>query len=80
MNVPFNQDDLKRGAWYLALYNEVFTNGQRDIGNGQTVEVLDRNRFYTAIGYNLQIQGGYMYHHSDSTEKGQLQLSLHQNF
>lgn len=82
MNVPFNQDDLKRGAWYLALYNEIFINGQRDIGDGRTVEVFDRNRFYSAIGYslrdNLQIQGGYMYQYSDSTKKGQ--LSLHQNF
>ena len=63
MNVPFNQDDLKRGAWYLALYNEIFINGQRGIGDGRMVEVFDRNRFYSAIGYslrdNLQIQGGY---------------------
>ena len=29
---------------YLALYNEIFINGQRDIGNDATVEIFDRNR------------------------------------
>ena len=46
--------------------------------------MFDRNRLYGAIGYSLsdtlKIQGGYMYQYSDSVEKGQIQLSLHQSF
>jgi len=35
-NVPLNRDDLGPGAVYLALYNELFVNGQRDIGDGRS--------------------------------------------
>jgi hypothetical protein len=84
IDVPFNREDLKKGAFYFAFYNELFINGQRDIGNGREVEVFDRNRTYAALGYslsdNLRLQGGYMYQYSDAVEKGQLQLSLHQAF
>ena len=83
-NVPLNGTTLDKGAWYLSAYNEIFINGERDIGDGRTVEVFDRNRLYGAIGYSLsdtlKIQGGYMYQYTDSIEKGQIQLSLHQSF
>jgi len=82
--VPLNKPDLAEGAWYLAFYNEIFINGQRDIGDGREVEIFDRNRAYGAVGYSisdtLRVQGGYMYQYSDAVEKGQLQLSLHQSF
>ncbi|TRO67582.1 DUF2490 domain-containing protein [Christiangramia sabulilitoris] len=84
INIPFNQPDLNRNAIYLALYNELFINGQRDIGGGRRVEIFDRNRFYTALGYalrdNLKIQGGYMIQSTNALDKGQLQLSLHHSF
>jgi hypothetical protein len=84
LNVALNQDNLKTGAVYLALYNELFINGQRDIGNGNTVEVFDRNRLYGALGYSitdkLRTQLGYMNQTTNSVSKGQLQLSLHQSF
>jgi hypothetical protein len=84
LNIPFNQDDLKAGAIYLALYNELFINGQRDIGNGNTVEIFDRNRAYLALGYSitdkLRTQLGYMEQTTNSVSKGQLQVSLHQSF
>ncbi len=84
VNVPFNRPNLNRGAWYLSMYNEIFINGQRDIGNGREVEYFDRNRLYGAIGYSLsdtlQLQGGYMYQYTDNFEKGQIQVSLHQTF
>ena len=84
MNVPFNQTDLGKGAWYLSMYNEIFINGQRDIGDGREVEIFDRNRFYVAIGHSLtdrsKLQFGYMHQYTDSVKKGQLQLSLHQSF
>ena len=84
INIPFNQPNLNKDAIYLALYNEVFINGQRDIGNGRSVEIFDRNRFYSALGYalkdNLKIQAGYMLQSTNSLDKGQLQLSLHHSF
>lgn len=84
VNVPLNREDLGAGAWYLSLYNEIFINGQRDIGDDRTVELFDRNRLYAAIGYSLsgklRLQGGYMQQQTDSVRKGQLQLSLHQSF
>ena len=69
---------------YLALYNELFINGQRDIGNGKTVEIFDRTRLYGAIGYmikrGLKVQIGLMNQTTDSWSKNQFQLSLHHNF
>lgn len=80
--VPVNCRDLNRGSIYLALYNELFINGQRNIGNGRTVEIFDRNRIYGAVGYsirdNIKVQAGYMRQITDNWSKGQLQLSLHQ--
>jgi hypothetical protein len=81
MNIPLNRTTINRGTWYLAFYNELFINGQRDIGEGREVEYFDRNRLYGALGYGLterlNLQGGYMYQYTESFAKGQLQLSLH---
>ena len=84
LNIPLNQTNLDKNAIYLAFYNEIFINGQREIGNGQTVELFDRNRFYTALGYslkdNLKVQLGYMEQTTNDLSKGQIQLSLHHTF
>ena len=83
-NVPLNRPDLGPGAFYLALYNEIFINGERDIGGGAEVDFYDRNRLYGALGYKFsntgQIQVGYMQQHTNVVNKGQFQLSLHCNF
>lgn len=84
LNVPLNQKDLGKGAVYLALYNELFINGQRGIGNDRRVELFDRNRFYGALGYSLsdglRIQLGLMQQTTDDWKKEQLQLSAHHRF
>jgi len=84
VNIPLNQASLGEGAWYLSFYDEVFINGERDIGAGRTVELFDRNRLYLAAGHsltdNLKIQFGYMHQYTDTIGKGQLQLSLHHSF
>jgi hypothetical protein len=84
VDVPLNRPDLGQGAVYLALYNELFINGQRDIGDGRSVELFDRNRLYGAIGYSLtdrmRIQGGYMQQTTNAIDKGQLQFSFHHTF
>lgn len=80
-NFLFNGKSYESGVWYLALYNELFINGERNIGSGRRVEVFDRNRAYGAIGYtikpNLRTQVGVMRQITDSWMKNQLQISLH---
>lgn len=82
LNVALNKPEMDKGTVYLALYNELFINGQRNIGNGNSVEIFDRNRFYLAVGYmikkELQVQLGIMNQTTDNFSKNQLQLSLHQ--
>ncbi len=84
INIPINKKDLSPGAIYIALYNELFINGQRSIGDGKTVEIFDRNRTYAALGYSLlkglRIQLGFMEQLTDNWKKGQVQLSVHQKF
>lgn len=67
---------------YLALYNELFINGQRNIGNGNSVEIFDRNRSYIALGYmirkGLKIQLGAMRQTTNNWGKTQFQFSFHQ--
>ena len=84
MNIPLNNTSITNGTFYLALYNEIFINDQRDIGDGQTVELFDRNRTYGALGYALsekmKIQIGIMKQTTNGWEKYQMQLSLHHNW
>jgi hypothetical protein len=84
LNVPFNQGNLNQGAIYLSLYNELFLNLERGIGNQRKVDYYDRNRAYAALGYSLsdssRLQFGYMWQETENWGKGQLQLSLFQNF
>lgn len=83
-DVPLNGDNLKEGAIYASFYNEIFINGERDIGGGRKVSLFDRNRTYAALGYSLRdklrLQFGYMHQETDNLGKGQLQLSLHHSF
>jgi hypothetical protein len=80
-NVPFNKTELEKDAIYLALYNELFINGQTDIGDGRTTELFDRNRTYLGLGYvlssKIRIQLGWMNQKTVNWGKGQLQFSLH---
>ena len=82
LNIALNKEEMTRGTLYLALYNELFINGQRSIGDDRTVEIFDRNRFYTALGYvlnnGLKVQLGQMRQSTNTWTKTQLQLSLHQ--
>lgn len=83
-NVPLNKTALEKNAVYLALYNELFINGETEIGDGRNVELFDRNRTYLGMGYflapKLRLQLGWMNQKTTGWGKGQLQFSLHQNF
>jgi len=84
MNIPLNAPALEPRAVYLALYNELFINGERSIGGGREVEFFDRNRAYAGLGYVLsptvRVQLGWMEQTTDDWQKQQLQISLHHNF
>jgi hypothetical protein len=83
-DVPLNGRGTGAGAVYLALYDEVFINGELTIGQNRTVQRFDRNRLYGALGYGItdryKVQGGYMLQTLPNGSKGQLQLSLHTAF
>ncbi|MDT8415012.1 MAG: DUF2490 domain-containing protein, partial [Flavobacteriaceae bacterium] len=53
VNVPFNNKTLNKNTYYFAFYNEIFINGEQDIGNGQEVEYFDRNRTYLVAPYKF---------------------------
>lgn len=84
LNIAINKSGMEPKTVYLALYNELFINGQRNIGENKTVELFDRNRFYTALGYvikkGLKVQAGIMNQSTNSWKKNQLQVSLHHKF
>lgn len=81
LNVPLNRKGMLDKTVYLALYNELFINGERSIGNGKTVELFDRNRLYLGMGYmvnkKFRFQAGFMNQTTDTWSKNQLQLSIH---
>lgn len=84
LNVPLNKSVIEDKTFYLSLYNELFINGERSTGNGNTVEIFDRNRRYYALGYQIKegmkIQFGTMRQSTNAWAKNQLQLSFHHNF
>lgn len=84
VNIPVNKTVFEKKTVYVALYNELFINGQRDIGDGRVVEIFDRNRMYLGMGYmlnpNMKFQLAWMNQITDTQKKGQLQLSMHHKF
>lgn len=84
LNVPLNATELAKGTVYLALYNEIFINGQTDIGNGRSVQRFDRNRTYLGLGFgvadNIRVQLGAMNQTTVNWSKWQAQFSGHWAF
>ena len=84
VNVLLNKDAMGKNTLYAALYNELFINGQREIGNGRSVQFFDRNRTYLGLGYglrdNLRAQVGWMRQTTVAWAKNQAQFSLHHRF
>ena len=84
LNVPVNKVSLEKAAIYIALYNEIFINGEQHIGEGRTVELFDRNRTYLGLGYvlnsKIKFQLGWMNQKTNAQGKGQLQVSAHHKF
>ncbi|MDB2363553.1 DUF2490 domain-containing protein [Flavobacteriales bacterium] len=83
LNIALNKASMEKGTLYLALYNEIFVNGEKQLDTGVSVETFDRNRFYTALGYKIndkiKVQAGIMNQSTNNWRKNQLQISLHQS-
>ncbi|TBW27186.1 DUF2490 domain-containing protein [Gramella sp. KN1008] len=84
LTIPLNKPVITKNSLYLSLSNEVFINGQKNIGDDRMVEYFDRNWLYGALGYtildNLKLQLGLMKQSTNNTSKNQLQISLHHSF
>lgn len=84
LNIPLNKQEMMAKTLYLSFYNEIFINAQRNIGNGASVEIFDRNRLYYALGYyvkkGVKVQVGMMKQSTNAWTKEQLQLSFHHSF
>jgi hypothetical protein len=75
VNIPFNKSKIEKGAYLLNVYNEVFLEFDDT--------PYDRNRFYTAIGYQLlkssQIQIGYLKQNVNQQNLHYLQFGFYMN-
>lgn len=82
INVGLNSKELVPKTFYVAFYNEVFINGERQTGLSE-VELFDRNRTYFGLGYILsnsaKVQLGWMRQETEAFTKNQLQFSFHHN-
>ena len=84
LNIPINKNKIEKNTLYAALYNEIFINGEKNIGNNRIVNVFDRNRFYVGLGYGItkkiRAQLGFMNQSTENAGKDQLQFSIHHSF
>lgn len=84
LNIPLNNKEIVAKTWYIGLYNELFINGERNIGDGRRVNTFDRNRLFGSVGYaikkNVKVQVGAMRQTSNGSDKTQLQLGVFHSF
>lgn len=84
LNIPLSSKEMADKTWYLGFYNELFINGEQNIGDGRRVNVFDRNRLFGSLGYafkkDFRIQLGAMRQISTGVDKTQLQVGVFHNF
>lgn len=75
INIPINSKEMQARAFYFSAYNEVFVNSEN--------EVFDRDRWYFAMGYNinanLRVEAGFMEQMFSGRQRNQLQIALFNN-
>jgi hypothetical protein len=80
MSIPFNKTDLSKNAIYGAIYNELFINGQDQLGERE-VGWFNQHRISAMLGYslsnNLRVQAGWMMQTTNSFQKSALTVTLH---
>ncbi len=74
-NLCLNTKELKKGAAFASVYNEVFLHTNRP--------VFDRNRLYGGLGYvfskNVRLEAGSMWQMQEAATRPQLQVILWHN-
>ncbi|MDU8886225.1 DUF2490 domain-containing protein [Yeosuana sp. MJ-SS3] len=84
IHVPLNKVKLETNALYLSIFNELFINGETDIGNGRTVKQFDRNRTFLGFGYvlndNIKFQFGLVKEKTSRIKNDYLQLVMQHSF
>lgn len=84
INIPLNSQTIQKNTVYLSAFDEVFLNGQKDIGNHQKVKIFDRNWLYAGIGYalkdNFKFQLGFLNQATPSADNNNLVLTIHHSF
>lgn len=84
VNVPLNKTKLETKALYISAFNELFINGETDIGNGRMVKQFDRNRTFLGLGYvlndNIKFQFGFVKEKTSRTKYDYLQLVMQHTF
>ncbi|MGB3775230.1 MAG: DUF2490 domain-containing protein [Leeuwenhoekiella sp.] len=82
--VPVNQKTLAKNAIFFVVNNEVFVNAQKNIGDGRTVPLFDRNWLAGGLGYsfsdNARFELTYIRESTEAYNKGQLWVSLFHTF
>ena len=82
--IPLNQKTLSKNALFLVAFNEVFVNGQKEIGDGRTVSLFDRNWLAGGMGYvfsnDIRLELTYMRESTEAVNKGQLWMTLFHKF
>lgn len=75
---------MTKKTWFISAYDEIFINGQKNIGNNNEVTIFDRNRAYLGLGYaissHLRTRLGFMRQNTSNWDKNQLILSLQHSF
>lgn len=84
VRVPVNQETLDKNALFFVAQNEVFVNGQKELGDGRSVTLFDRNWLAGGMGYflsdSIRLELTYMRESTESLNKGQLWVTLFQTF
>lgn len=82
--IPLTKDEEEKTKFYLVIFDEVFVNGQKSIGDGRKVTLFDRNWLYGALGYafseHFKVQVGALNQVTEANVKNNLQVSLIHNF
>ncbi|MFI8379530.1 DUF2490 domain-containing protein [Leeuwenhoekiella sp. NPDC079379] len=84
IKAPLNSKEILPNTLYLWVAGEVFINGQKQTGSGNTVNLYDRTWLFGGLGYEiskpLRLELAYMREVTNTATKGQLIISLFHNF
>lgn len=82
--LPLNSKAMGPKTFFAWTAAEIFVNGEKNIGNGQSVNLYDRTWLFGGLGYqfskSLRSELSYMREITENQTKGQLILSFFHTF